>query len=224
MTPTLRILGLSSLLPALLLAAGCSTDGQAMWQTLGTARQTARAVDQAPLNPALGYLRVTGAGQTALLVLGYVDAGPAGPVEVWYSGQRQVIRLAQGRLVGASGLPVDWSAVIVPPLPGWGELLGRETPLAWTRQRDAAPGYRHGLTDRLELRPVPAGRAGALVGRDPASLRWFEERSVDGALPAARYAVDPAAPGGPAVVYGEQCLDAAFCLTWQRWPPPGRGS
>lgn len=210
-------------MPALLGAAGCSSDGQAMWQTLGTARQSALAADRARLDPALSYLRVTGAGQTALLVLGYVDPSPAGPVEVWYTGERQVIRLAQGRLAGASGLPVDWSAVVLPPLPAWGDLLAREAPLEWVRQRDTSPGYRFGAKDRLELRPVPAGRAGALIGRDPAALRWFEERSAEGTLPPARYAVDPAAPGGPAVVYGEQCLDATFCLTWQRWPPaPGK--
>ncbi len=211
------------LLPAvLLLVGGCSADGQAVWQTVGAARRSAEAVDRHPLNPAFRYLRVTGGGQTALLVLGYEDASPDGPIEVWYSGDRQVIRLAQGRVVGASGLPVEWSGVVLPALPAWSQLVAREAPLAWERRRDVSPGYRYGLTDRLTLRPVPTGRAGTLVGYNPAALRWFEEHGAAGNLPPARYAVDPAAPGGAVVVYGEQCLDASFCLTWQRWPPPGR--
>ena len=217
-----RAWSLPALLAASLAAVGCTADGQAVWQTVGAARRSAEAVDRQPLNPAFSYLRVTGGGQTALLVLGYLDPSPAGTVEVWYSGDRQVVRLQGGRVVGATGLPVEWSGVRLPALPTWGELIGRQAPLEWARQRDVSPGYRHGLTDRLALRPMPTARGSALVGRDPASLRWFEERSADGALPPARYAVDPMAPAGAAVVYGEQCLDATFCLTWQRWPPPGK--
>lgn len=202
--------------------SGCASEGLALLQATSALRGNAAAIDRQPLDPAFRYLRATGGGQTVLLALGSVEPGPRGPVEVWYTGGREVVRLEQGRLVGATGLPVEWTGVALPALPGWAQMLEHPAPLHWVRRRDVSPGYRFGLTDSLTLVPVPAGRPGALIGHDPARLRWFEERHADQALPPARYAVDPAAPGGAAVIYGEQCLDATFCITWQRWPPPGR--
>ncbi len=216
-----RMPGVPVALLALLLLAGCATEGQSLLQAFGAARESARRADQQPLNPEFAYLRATGGGLTVLMARGSVDPSSTGPVEVWYTGGLEVIRLEQGRLVAATGLPVEWSGVVLPPLPEWREILTRTEPLRWERRRDVAPGYRYGLVDRLVLVPVAAGRPGALVGDDPARLLWFEERSEDNTLPPARYALDTDGPYGPRVVYAEQCLDSRFCLTWQQWPPPG---
>lgn len=213
--------GLAAALLVLLSLAGCVTESRALIQAFGAGRESARRVDQQPLNPAFAYLRATGGGLTVLMARASIDPGPSGPVEVWYTGGLEIIRLEQGRLVGATGLPVEWSGVVLPPLPEWSEILTRTEPLRWERRRDVAPGYRYGLVDRLVLVPVAAGRPGALVGADPSRLRWFEERSEDNTLPPARYALDADGPDGPRVVYAEQCLDSRFCLTWQQWPPPG---
>jgi len=216
-----RMQGLAAALLALLSLAGCATEGQAFLQAFGAARESAKRADQQPLNPAFAYLRATGGGLTVLMARGSIDPSPTGPVEVWYTGGLEVIRLQQGRLVAATGLPVEWGGVVLSPLPEWREILARTEPLRWERRRDVMPGYRHGVVDRLVLVPVAAGRPGALVGYDPARLRWFEERSEDNTLPPARYALDTDGPYGPQVVYAEQCLDNRFCLTWQQWPPPG---
>lgn len=216
-----RMPRLAVVLLALWSLAGCATEGRALIQAFGAARESAKRVDQQPLNPAFAYLRATGGGLTVLMALGAVDPGPTGPVEVWYTGGLEVVRLERGRLVGATGLPVEWSGVVLPPLPEWRDILARTEPLRWERRRDVAPGYRYGLVDRLVLVPVAPGHPGALVGHDPARLRWFEERSEDNALPPARYALDTSGPDGPRVVYAEQCLDNRFCLTWQQWPAPG---
>lgn len=216
-----RMQGLAAALLALLSLAGCATEGQAFLQAFGAARESAKRVDQQPLNPAFAYLRATGGGLTVLMARGSIDPSPTGPVEVWYTGGLEVIRLEQGRLVAATGLPVEWGGVVLSPLPEWREILARTEPLRWERRRDVMPGYRYGVVDRLVLVPVAAGRPGALVGHDPARLRWFEERSEDNTLPTARYALDTDGPYGPRVVYAEQCLDNRFCLTWQQWPPPG---
>jgi len=96
------------------------------------------------------------------------------------------------------------------------------------------PGYRFGVKDALSLRVVEAPGRSALQGLDPQRLTWFEERvesgtgawlsgivggsaGVDAVLPAARYAVDFSG-SKETVVYGEQCLAAELCFTWQRWP------
>ena len=47
----------------------------------------------------------------AFLVLGYVDTSSDGPVEVWYSGSGEVVRMRHGRVVGTTGLSTDWRAV-----------------------------------------------------------------------------------------------------------------
>ncbi len=94
------------------------------------------------------------------------------------------------------------------------------------------PGYRYGVRDNLVLRKIPAPSRSALQNFDAQALTWFEERVASSAsgfwltklisdsgtdsLPPARYAVDLRG-GGEVVVYGEQCLTADLCFTWQRW-------
>ena len=75
-----RMPGLAILLLALSSLAGCATEGRALIQAFGAARESAKRVDQQPLNPAFAYLRATGGGLTVLMALGAVDPGPTGPV------------------------------------------------------------------------------------------------------------------------------------------------
>ncbi len=194
------------------------------------------SIAKARLNPAFRYLRVTIKGRVALLALGYVDRHPEGPIEVWYSAEREVLRLQNGRVVGAVGLTTEWRNVSVPELPSWATLAGAKEALHWRRIRDVMPGYRYGVTDSLSLRVVSAPERSALQELDPRRLTWFEERlepsagatsvsPVELGLPPARYALDF---GGAkeTVVYGELCLAPEVCFTWQRWPvdQPGPGA
>jgi hypothetical protein len=183
------------------------------------------------LNPKLQYLRVTLDGRTAFVALGEIDQHPLGPIEVYFSAGREVLRFQNGRVVGAVGTTTEWRRVLVPELPAWSALAEAGKPVQWERVRDVMPGYRHGVRDRLVLRAVPPPSRSALREVDPNSLTWFEERSeregiaglgalpgssIDAPLPPARYAVDIRAGAG-SVVYGEQCLSADFCFSWQRW-------
>lgn len=184
-------------------------------------------------NPNFQYLRVTVEGRLALFVLGYIDPHPHGPVEVWFSAEKEVLRLQNGRLIGATGPSTEWQGVVIPTLPAW-ETLARSTePLQWTRIRDVMPGYRFGLRDTLSLHVTAAPAKSALLGIAPQNLLWFEERmqpppaatnilsalstSGDYHLPPARYAL-ALRNGKGTIVYGEQCLSARLCFTWQRWP------
>jgi len=188
--------------------------------------------DAGRLNPNFRYLRVTVDGRVAYLALGNVVPGPQGPVEVWYSARREVLRFQNGRLVGAVGLLTEWREVAVPELPSWSELAGTATAYQWVRTRDVMPGYRFGVRDSLILQKVAPPQRSALQGLDPNSLAWFEERYQDESLggtfanlvgqtdermlPPARYAVDLRG-GKETVVYGEQCLAPELCFSWQRW-------
>ena len=201
---------------------GCATSTDAIVQTMQAAVGRGRGVDDTKLNPNLRYLRVTIDGRVALLALGYLDPHPQGTIEVWYSAEREVVRLQNGRLVGASGLTTEWRNVVLPELPAWSALAKSVSPLRWERMRDVMPGYRYGLRDSLAIGIARPPARSALLGLDPEQLIWFEERFADGglakiALPPARYAVQ-LKDGGETVVYAEQCIAPQTCFTWQRWP------
>jgi hypothetical protein len=214
--------------------SACSAGSSAILQTLPYAYGRNPGVDNVQLNPNFRYLRVTVGGRAVLLALGNVDSHPQGPIEVWYSGEREVLRLQNGRLVAAVGLTTEWRDVSLPELPSWFAASRADQAFRWTRTRDVMPGYRFGVKDALSLRVVPEPTRRALRGLDAQRLTWFEEqierepvsrlaaifgdgRAADLQLPPARYAVDLDG-GRETVVYGEQCLAPELCFTWQRWP------
>jgi hypothetical protein len=220
--------------------SACSASGNAILQTLPYVYGRNPGVDSARLNPNFRYLRVTIGGRVVLLALGDVDSHPQGLIEVWYSAEREVLRLQNGRVVGAVGLTTEWRGVSLPELPSWSAAARADQAFRWTRARDVMPGYRFGVKDALSLRVVPEPKRSALQGLDPQSLTWFEERvesapiawlsgisagSVvsDAALPPARYAVDLQG-GRETVVYGEECLAPDLCFTWQHWPAQPQGT
>lgn len=206
---------------ALLLAAAClsqlacSTDQAATWDTVRYAVSPAAAPDSRPLPDGFSYLRLTVNGVPVMVALGYVDQDPLGrPVHVWYSSAGEVMRTQAGRLVGLVGTPVEWRQVMLSArTPEWARLA---QPTAFQRTVDVSPGYQWGQQHELTVQPTPAPTDTALVRMAPETLRWFTEHEQQGRALPARYAV---APGTGQVVYGEQCLSPAFCLTWQTWPP-----
>ena len=90
------------------------------------------------LKPNLRYLRVTSGKNVALLALGYLDESPFGTIEVWYSADFEVLKLLNGRLVGLSGTPVEWTDVQLLDVPDWKEV---HTDSGFVRIRDTMPGY-----------------------------------------------------------------------------------
>ena len=218
----------------------CAPATTAILQTLPHAYGGSASVDRARLNPNFRYLRLTIDGRVVLLAQGNVDNHPQGPIEVWYSAEREVLRFQNGHLVGAVGLTTEWREVALSNLPLWTAAARGGESFRWTRTRDIMPGYRFGVKDDLTLRVVPPPARSALKDLDSQRLTWFEER-VEAApvawlarvlgggsdtnlpLPPARYAVD-LRDGGETVVYGEQCLAPKLCFTWQRWPVQAQDS
>jgi hypothetical protein len=179
----------------------------------------------APLDPKFAYLRVTRGSHVGMLWRGSMEASPAGPVEVYYSSTGEVVRLRDGRLLGALGLATEWRQVTI-AAPAWTAAAKSAEVVPVVRTRDVMPGYRSGVRDELSLRVVPPPARSALHGVDPRSLTWFEEGTHSASfrlpgtasdeLPPTRYAVDFTG-GKEAVVYAEQCLARDLCFTWQRW-------
>lgn len=175
------------------------------------------------LNPNFMYLRVQIDTREVFMVLGYVDQLPDGPVQVWYSAEADVLRLRDGRVVGAtmkSG--TDWLSVTFTNLPSW-EAVGSQA--VFDRVRDVSPGYRYGIKEKLLIRRIAPPNDSQLKLVPASSLAWFEEAVQGGAdiLPA-RYAVSLDGAGAHQVVYAEQCLSGDYCFSWQGWPSSGRGA
>lgn len=183
-------------------------------------------------NTAYRYLRVQVQDRApALLVLGYVDPHPQGDIEVWYSAQREVIKLQHGRIVSTLGLPTDWRAVRYPYAPpAWTKVSPQGD--SYPRLRDTMPGYHYAVTDQMTLTPwrdAPPLTLPASVPNELArSYDWFQETMLSSSttgepLPPSWYAWG-IHRGQATVVYSEQCLSATFCLTLQRWPVQEKAS
>lgn len=179
------------------------------------------------LRPDLRYLRGTMDGRVVLLVLGEIDAHPLGTIEAWYTAEREVVRLQNGRVVGAAGLTTEWRNVTLPDLPKWSVIASLGAPLKWVRIRDVMPGYRYSVRDAMSIRVIDPPRKSEIRDVDPRSLVWFEESVESGkgddALPPVRYAVDVRG-ATETVVYGEHCLAPEVCFSWQRWPAVAKGA
>src|SRR5690242_18932022 len=201
-------------------------------QTARAGLQGGPAFDASRLNPKVHYLRVTAGKRVAFLALGFIDSDVHGRVEVWYSGDKETIRIQNGRIVGVAGLPTECRGVKVPDVPSWAAIAQSKEPIRWARVRDAMPGYRFGVRDELTVRMIPVPQKTALLNFDPKHLTWFEERFVndpcattaffsswngvpDRTLPSARYGADMR-DGGDTPAHAEQCLSPDYCFTWQR--------
>jgi hypothetical protein len=208
----------------------CSTGQSAMVESIREVLPFGKTAAAAPsLDPKFAYLRITRGKHVGLLWRGDTERSAEGVVEVYYSGGGEVVRLLDGRIVGALGLVTEWRKVSL-SAPSWRAVAGTPGGASFVRVRDVMPGYRSGIRDQVTVRPITAPAASALRGVDAKALAWFEERIVpagssllgsrgderDRALPTARYAVD-LSQVQEQVVYAEQCLAADLCFTWQRW-------
>jgi hypothetical protein len=207
----------------------CSTGMDAMVSTMQDAFRGNTKNSAPRLNPEYRYLRVAIKDRVVFLALGDQDKNALGTIDVWYSSNREVLRLQNGRIAGATGLTTEWRTVLLDEAPLWRTALGAAQPLRWTRVSDVMPGYRFGVRDQLELRPISPLPV-VIRGYDAQRLHWFDERIVRSApatgvstnnaqmLPPARYAVDLQGEK-PVVVYSEQCLAPELCFAWQLWKP-----
>ncbi|WP_070059901.1 YjbF family lipoprotein [Variovorax boronicumulans] len=179
------------------------------------------AATQPNFNPSYRYLRATVDGRVLYMVLGYIDQRAEGPVEVWYSGTGEVVRLLNGQLVGTTGLSIDWRDVRLANPPAW-QAHTANTPQTYARERDLMPGYRFGIRDDIARTSIAPPTDSALAGVPASALRWYEERSVSrpatASVPPARFGVSFAS-GTPQVVYSEQCISRDLCMSFEQWTP-----
>jgi hypothetical protein len=201
---------------------------QALFSTGGTGVSQAAIPDAPDLR--FSYLRVQVPGHPpGLMVLGYMDPDPAGLIEVWYSANRETLRLQNGRVISTTGTLEDWSAVhYAPAPPAWSDVT--VAGIAYERQHDGMPGYRYGIREQIKVQAWPSlpplELATSLPADKAASYRWYRESVLPQpgqaslstvSLPDAWFAWGKHR-GVSQIVYSEQCLAPDFCLKLQRWP------
>jgi len=201
---------------AMTLLGACSDPMRALSDSYSFVRQNSDAqIDRTVLSKEHQYLKVSSRGRSALLVLGNVEQNAAGPVEVWYSGAGEVLRIQNGRLIGATGMATEWLNVRLSAPPDW---LSISAPTSYARRRDVMPAYDFGEADVVTVTPIDMPANTRYSGPKASALRWFAERTQGRiGLRDSRYGVLQR-DGHALVVYGEQCLDDRLCLSWQRWP------
>ena len=206
---------------AVLVLSACTGGMGAAMQSVSELLPSRASAESPNLDPKFEYLRVTRGKRIGLLWRGSVERSQPLPVDVFYSGQGEVVRIQNGRIVGALGLTTEWRRVDV-VAPSWSAIAKAPEQARVIRTRDVMPGYVSGLREELALRSIAPPSSSALRGVEPASLAWFEERVRSAPppgvqpLPPSRYAVDLTRADGT-VVYSEHCLAADLCFAWQRW-------
>lgn len=172
-----------SVLAALPLAA-CEVVPSASWQVVGSMLSTSAATPPSIAPDArFEYLQLNRGASSLQLVLGYrslLPVTPSQPVvpiqEHWYSGDRELLVLRDGRIEQALGMAIEWRSSRAPTQPDWDRLLASFQPWPWQRHRDEMPGYLYGVVDEVVSRRVdPMVAAVPIVEGLDAGLVWVQE-------------------------------------------------
>jgi hypothetical protein len=162
------------------------------------------------------YLLIEIDGRKTAMALGHrqelVEAGELKVHEHWYSGQREMIHMVNGRIHTALGLTVEWRRQRSSP-PNWGALSDSKATTIWHRELDIMPGYRYGQTDRIETQ---VGTAPPGAPAQAGGTQWFSDHvrsplALDGNWV---YKQHFAVVQGR-VVYSEQCLSPSVCFKFK---------
>jgi len=168
------------------------------------------------LKPGFEYILIEIDGRKTAMALGSREVlllqGQEQLHERWYSGQREMIHMVDGRLHTAVGLTVEWRNQRSTP-PAWVVVGQTQDNLTWRRELDIMPGYRFGHTDQVKTRVSSAPKDAPIL---PSDARWFSD-----------WVRSPQPLGGDwvfeqhfalhqgKVVYSEQCLAPTVCFKFQ---------
>jgi hypothetical protein len=163
------------------------------------------------------YLKVGHSGRQAAMALGGRKYDGAVVNEYWYSGQREMLHLKNGRLHNAMGMTQEVRAQ-TPMAPSWeaiSDAAAHKTgTLVWSRTRDLQPGYRYGVVEYVTSKRIePSQAQQALVSN---TAQWFEDQ-VKSKTPDGKvwHYTEQFAVVGSRVMYSLQCVGRDLCLSLQ---------
>jgi hypothetical protein len=141
--------------------------------------------------------------------------------EYWYSADRELVVLRNGRIHTVFGMPTEWRANQSTP-PSWHQVLGSSKANAWTRTRQEMPNYRYNIQDKISTQALSSPPALDNIAKeitssiDPnvqANLKWVQDSIETTNNSGAHWSYTQVfAVDQNQVVYSEQCISATMCL------------
>lgn len=193
---------------ALMSLAGC----QGVSPVLDAARVTLLNPD-APTayRPGFEYLQIQINGRQVAMALGRRQNEGRSTIEYWYSGQREMLVLKNGRIHQALGMTHEVRQSLQ-EAPDWALLEQRELPYAWYRTLDIQPGYRYGVKEYVETQKLEPGNA--MQANVPEATVWFVENLTGVAMNGRTWRYTQIfALVNQKVVYSVQCVAPDLCFT-----------
>lgn len=166
------------------------------------------------LSPTYEYMRVEVGKRATVVVLGERVRVPTSDGvdvhEYWYSSQREMLQLVNGRLYRAMGFTTEWRSNHGAP-PRWQSIETIRYEMPWSRELDVMPGYRYGQVDHLWIKPVP--RPPTSPSEVSAQAVWFDEEVLSQTKDGKPWSYQQrfAVQGGQ-ILYSEQCLAPDICM------------
>lgn len=168
------------------------------------------------------YLKASDGGHGVDLALGWRKTDGLAVHEYWYSGQREMLHLLNGRLFNVIGAKQELrvQSPVNPAAPSWQAITAAKQSkasggaLVWSRTRDLQPGYRYGVVEYITSRQIkPTDTQRELAS---SAAVWFEDqvesKTKDGQV--WRYK-ELFAVVDNRVVYSLQCVGPDLCLRLQ---------
>ncbi len=190
---------------ALLLSA-CSQTNPVL-TTLGSAWHDPSAAMN--FNPSLEYLQVQALGRKSYLVLGVRQVQGEEMNEYWYSADKEMLHLRNGRLIEALGMTREIRSTTL-TAPAWLTLSTQAQ--VWVRERDLMPYYQYGVRQFVisqQVKPTEQEKAWA-----PRATHWVQEQIKTSSATQGAWIYDElfALDDHGHVLYSNQCVAPDLCL------------
>jgi hypothetical protein len=161
-------------------------------------------------SPGFEYLEVEWQGRKAVMALGYRETAGTQVSEHWYSGQGEMMKLVNGRVVQVFGMTREVRNVLGTP-PVWADLLAHRSPVAWSHTKEVMPLYRYGLQEYfLSQQSTPTASDRAIASEATA---WVVEEVKSKTEKGTPWTYQQKfALVGDKVIYSEQCVAPEMCF------------
>lgn len=160
--------------------------------------------------PGFEYLEVEWQGRKAAMALGYRENKGSQVSEYWYSGQGEMLKLLNGRIVQVLGMTQEVRSLST-NTPSWADLLSHRLPVVWSQTKDTMPGYRYGLQEFvISQQVIPTRVETALVNTtDGWVLEEIKSKEESGKtwIYQQKFAL-----ANDRVIYSEQCVARDMCF------------
>jgi hypothetical protein len=165
---------------------------------------------RANLSPGFEYLEVEWQGRKAYMALGYRETQGPNVSEHWYSGQGEMMKLVNGRIVQVFGMTHEVRSVTTNS-PVWNDVLTHRSPIVWYQTKDLMPRYRYGLQEFVKTQQITPNPSEKALASDASAWLVEEVRSKDEKGKPWVYQ-QKFALLGDRVIYSEQCVAQEMCF------------